>query len=103
MAYCRISSVSLCLLLSVIILLATTSAAIASSSKSSARGKSSRQQESNKTKPKVNDDLPKNFYTRLGVSPKASEKDIKKAYRKLAMKVSQCYYYLHSAVLIVFL
>lgn len=34
------------------------------------------------------DDLPVNYYDRLGVSKKATDKEIKKAYRKLAMKVS---------------
>ena len=33
-------------------------------------------------------DLPSNFYERLGVSKKATEQEIRKAYRKLAIKVS---------------
>lgn len=32
-------------------------------------------------------DLPANFYERLGISKKATDKEIKKAYRKLAIKV----------------
>lgn len=32
------------------------------------------------------------YYKTLGVKPQATDKDIKKAYRKLAMKVNQPYY-----------
>lgn len=71
MAFCQIRVISLCLLFSVVILLV-----ISSSSRGERESK------------KVEDDLPKNFYDRLGVYPHASDKEIKQAYRKLAMEVS---------------
>jgi hypothetical protein len=42
--------------------------------------------------------LPANYYDRLGINKKATENEIKKAYRKLAVKVSNIIYFIYHII-----
>jgi len=75
-----------CLILCVVVLFLTSSTALASSSKPSSRGRNTRQDSPRFKQKSSAGDLPKNFYDRLGVTSKATDKEIRKAYRKLAIK-----------------
>ncbi|RYH07274.1 hypothetical protein EON65_41905 [archaeon] len=92
-------------LLLILVVLTFPSIAHAGTTRAS-RGRQKEADTKAKTKPSTSakksskgGDLPANFYDRLGVKKDATEQQIRKAYRKLAVKVSASFFLLEYSIL----
>lgn len=93
--YSKFNIFSICMILSLIILFASMSHANSASTRHSKPKFNKKEESSGPTRSRQSKantknkstELPKNFYERLGITKKATDKEIKKAYRKLAIKV----------------